>query len=52
MEYAESVENFIGHKIERRKLEDFNYTYTALLDESPGKSVRKKRRPAPKRRRK
>jgi len=52
IEYADSVENFVGHKIERRKLEDFNYTYTALLDESPGKSVRKPRRPAPKRRRK
>jgi len=51
IEFAQSVENFIDKKIERRKLEDFDYIYTALLDDSPGKSVRKKRRPAPKRRR-
>ena len=51
IEFADSVENFIGKKIERKKLEDFDYIYTALLDDSPGKSVRKKRRPAPKRRR-
>ena len=52
IDFATSVENFVGKKIERRKLDGFNYTYTALLDESPGKSVRKKRRPAPRRRRK
>lgn len=51
IEFAQSVENFIDKKIERRKLENFDYIYTALLDDSPGKSVRKKRRPAPKRRR-
>ena len=51
IEFADSVENFIGKKIERKKLENFDYIYTALLDDSPGKSVRKKRRPAPKRRR-
>jgi ATP-dependent RNA helicase RhlE len=51
IEFADSVENFIGKKIERKKLEDFDYIYTALLDDAPGKSVRKKRRPAPKRRR-
>ena len=51
LEYAESVENFIGNKIEKRKLENFNYVYTALLDDSPAKPVRKKRPPAPKRRR-
>lgn len=51
IEFAQSVENFIDKKIERRKLEGFDYIYTALLDDSPGKSVRKKRRPAPKRRR-
>jgi ATP-dependent RNA helicase RhlE len=52
LEFADSVERFIDRKIDRKKLEGFNYTYTALLDDSPGKSIRKKRRPAPKRRRK
>ncbi len=51
IEFADAVENFIEKKIERKKLENFDYIYTALLDDSPGKSVRKKRRPAPKRRR-
>ena len=51
LDFATSVENFIDKKIERRKLDNFDYIYTALLDESPAKSVRKKRRPAPKRRR-
>ncbi|MGJ8677287.1 MAG: DEAD/DEAH box helicase [Akkermansiaceae bacterium] len=51
LDYAKSVENFVDQKIERRKLEGFPYTYTALLDESPPKPVRKPRRPAPKRRR-
>jgi len=51
IEFADSVENFIGKKIERKKLENFDYIYTALLDDAPGKPVRKKRRPAPKRRR-
>ena len=52
LEFADSVERFIDRKIDRKKLEGFNYTYTALLDDSPGKPIRKKRRPAPKRRRK
>ncbi|MGJ8674082.1 DEAD/DEAH box helicase [Rubritalea sp.] len=51
IEFADSVENFIGKKIERKKLEGFNYTYTALLDDKPSKPVRKKRPPAPRRRR-
>ncbi len=51
IDFAKSVENFIGQKIERVKLENFDYTYTALLDDSPGKPVRRPRRPAPKRRR-
>ncbi|MDC0087997.1 DEAD/DEAH box helicase [Akkermansiaceae bacterium] len=51
LDYAKSVENFVDQKIERRKLEGFNYKYTALLDESPAKPVRKPRRPAPRRRR-
>ncbi|MGE9267662.1 MAG: DEAD/DEAH box helicase [Verrucomicrobiales bacterium] len=46
LEFAESVENFIEKKIERRKLADFDYTYTALLDEQPAKPIRRKKRPA------
>ncbi|QQL46439.1 DEAD/DEAH box helicase [Sulfuriroseicoccus oceanibius] len=33
LEYAEAVERFIGSKVERKKLEDFNYLYTAMLDD-------------------
>ena len=51
LEFADAVEKFVNQKIERRKLENFNYVYTALLDDSPAKPVRKKRPPAPKRRR-
>ncbi len=47
-----AVEQLIGEKIKREKLEGFNYQYTALLDEGGVKPVRKPRRPAPKRRRK
>lgn len=43
--FAESVERFINKKIERRKIEDFSYVYTALLDDSPARPVR---RPKPK----
>jgi len=43
LDYAKSVEIFIEQKIPRRKLENFDYIYTALLDDSPGKPVRKKK---------
>ena len=49
LENARSVEHFIEQKIERRKLEGFNYNYTALLEDNPT-PLRKKRPPAPKRR--
>jgi ATP-dependent RNA helicase RhlE len=52
LDYALSVEIFVKRKIERKKLEGFDYKYTAILDENPGKSFKKKKRPAPKRRRK
>jgi ATP-dependent RNA helicase RhlE len=42
LDYAKSVEVFINRTIERKKLEDFNYIYTALLDDSPPKPVRRK----------
>lgn len=51
VEFATAIEYFIKQKIERKKLDNFNYTYTALLDDSPAKPVRKKRPPAPRRRR-
>jgi ATP-dependent RNA helicase RhlE len=44
LEYAQSVEVFVDRKIPRRKLEDFDYTYTALLDDEPGPPVRRKRK--------
>ena len=49
LENARSVEHFIEQKIERRKLEGFDYNYTALLEDNPT-PLRKKRPPAPKRR--
>jgi ATP-dependent RNA helicase RhlE len=42
LDYAKSVEIFIDQKIPRRKLDNFSYIYTALLDDSPPKPVRKK----------
>lgn len=36
-QHVRSIERYIGQKIERTKLENFNYKYTALFDESkPG----------------
>lgn len=51
LEYADSVEGFINRKIERKKLEGFDYKYTALLDTEPRKPIRKPRRGGGKRRR-
>jgi hypothetical protein len=45
------VEIFIDQKIPRRKLEDFDYIYTALLDDSPIKPVRRKKTGGGKKRR-
>ena len=36
---------------ERRRLQGLAEIYTALLDDKPGKAIKKKRRPAPRRRR-
>jgi len=49
LEFAKAVEGLTKQKIERKKVENFNYTYTALLDENP--APLRKKRPAPKRRR-
>ena len=51
LDYAKSVEIFIDQTIPRRKLEDFDYIYTALLDDSPIKSVRRKKTGGGKKRR-
>lgn len=50
LDFAVAVEALAQKKIERKKVANFNYTYTALLDESPA-PPRRKRRPSPKRRR-
>jgi ATP-dependent RNA helicase RhlE len=42
LDQAKAVEYFIDRKIERRKLENFEYIYTALLDDSPPKPIRRK----------
>ncbi len=49
--FAESIERFIGRKIERRKLENFNYIYSALVDDDPPRPVRQKRRTVRRKRR-
>lgn len=50
LENAAAVEHFVEKKIERRKLEGFDYNYTALLDDSPAAPLRRKRPPGRKRR--
>jgi ATP-dependent RNA helicase RhlE len=32
--HVQAIERFIGKKVERTKLEDFNYQYTMLFDEA------------------
>lgn len=51
VDFAKSVELFIHQSIERRKLEGFNYAYTALLETQPIRPVRKSRPHTPPRRR-
>jgi ATP-dependent RNA helicase RhlE len=34
LDQVRSIENFIGRKIERKKLPNFNYLYTALFNEN------------------
>jgi ATP-dependent RNA helicase RhlE len=43
LDFAKSVEIFIDQEIKRRKLENFEYIYTALLDDSPPKPVRRRK---------
>ena len=51
LDFAQSVEGFINQKIERKKLEGFDYKYTALLDTEPQKPIRKPKRGGGRRRR-
>jgi ATP-dependent RNA helicase RhlE len=51
LDYAKSVEIFIDQPIPRRKLDDFDYIYTALLDTTPIKSIRRKKTGGGKKRR-
>ena len=51
LDFAVSVERFINQKILRRKLDNFPYVYTALLDDSPSKSIRRKPQGGKKKRR-
>lgn len=51
MDFAKSVEIFVNQTIERKKLDGFDYTYSAILDDSPVKSVRRSKPPAKRRRR-
>ena len=44
LEFADSVEAFVEKKIERKKLEGFEYQYTAMLDTEKRKPIRKPRR--------
>ncbi len=50
LDFAKSVEVFVDKTIPRRKLDNFDYIYTALLDEDR-KPLRKKRKGGGKRRR-
>lgn len=50
MPYVQSIERLINQKIERRKLDNFNYTYTTVLDDEKramdimrGRSKKKRR---------
>jgi ATP-dependent RNA helicase RhlE len=50
LENAAAVEHYVSQKIERRKLDDFDYNYTALLEDKPVAPLRRKRPPARRRR--
>jgi len=40
LEHAKNIEDFIGQKVPRKKLDSFDYKYTALLDDTdPGARI-------------
>ena len=51
LDFAKSVEIFIEKEIPRKKLDGFDYAYTALLDDSPSRPIRRPKRGGKKRRR-
>ena len=51
LDFADSIERYVGHKIERRKLDEFDYVYTSLLETEKPKPILRVRRGGPKRRR-
>jgi ATP-dependent RNA helicase RhlE len=51
LEYAQAVERMIGREVERRRLEDFDYVYTALLDDNLAPPRVKRKSPPPRRKR-
>jgi ATP-dependent RNA helicase RhlE len=42
LDYAKSVEIYVNQTIPRKKLEGFDYMYTAMLDDDPVRPVRRK----------
>ncbi len=56
LDHANAIERFISQKIERKRVKEFDYTYTALLDEDAPSAAKVqarlgRRRPPPRRRR-
>jgi ATP-dependent RNA helicase RhlE len=51
LEFAQAVERMIGRQVERRRLEDFDYVYTALLDDNLAPPRVKRKSSAPRRKR-
>ena len=47
LDQSRAVEHFVDQKIERKKLEGFDYNYSALLEDGPPKPLRARRPPRP-----
>jgi len=50
LDQARAVEHYIDQKIDRKKVEGFDYNYSALLDDEPAKPLRRSRPPKRRRR--
>lgn len=51
LDFAKSIEHLIEQSIPHVQIEDFDYHYTALLDDQPARPIRRKRPSPPRRRR-
>ena len=51
LDFADSIERYVGQKIDRRRLDNFDYIYTSLLETEKSKPILRVRRGGPKRRR-